>query len=129
MINPGGMQRIQEEEAMRQEECVDLLSRSSVGRVVFTRHAIPDVLPVRYAYDGGSGTIRISAPRGSGLADSVDGTVVALQVEELDPATLAGRSVLVHGRAEASTAGALIRLTPELISGRVLAHAGQRGRG
>ncbi|MEY9878043.1 nitroimidazol reductase NimA-like FMN-containing flavoprotein (pyridoxamine 5'-phosphate oxidase superfamily) [Streptacidiphilus sp. MAP12-33] len=112
---------IPEEEAMRHEDCVDLLSRNSVGRVVFTRHAIPDVLPVHFAYDSGSGTIRIPAPRGSRLAASVDGNVVALQVEELDPGTLTGRSVLVHGRAESGTAGALIRLHPELISGRVLA--------
>ncbi|MEZ0067171.1 nitroimidazol reductase NimA-like FMN-containing flavoprotein (pyridoxamine 5'-phosphate oxidase superfamily) [Streptacidiphilus sp. MAP12-20] len=115
------MQRIEEEVAMRQDECVDLLSRSSVGRVVFTRHAIPDVLPVHFAYDDQSGTIRIPAPHASRLADAVDGTVVALHVEELDPATMSGRSVLVHGRAEAGTADAPIRLTPELITGRVLA--------
>jgi hypothetical protein len=96
-----------------------LLSRSSLGRVVLTRHALPVVLPVRFRMDF-SGTLVLSFPGGAPPVSAMDGAVIALQAERLDPDTLTGSSVMVHGRAEAVAGGDSVRLVPEVLIGTTL---------
>lgn len=108
------------------DECLRLLARGSLGslgRIVYTRHALPVVLPVRFGLDF-SGALTVTTPDGSGLAADLDGTVVAFQVDsayqdasDREPADSASVSVMVHGTARATKDGTGLRLVPELISG------------
>ncbi|MFC1411724.1 pyridoxamine 5'-phosphate oxidase family protein [Streptacidiphilus sp. N1-12] len=104
------------------DACLRLLGRTTIGRVVYTRHALPVVLPVRFRLDY-SGAVVLAAPPGTQLAERVDGSIVAFQAEELDPATLRGHSVMLHGRAEALDDGEELRLVPQMLCGTVLVGA------
>jgi nitroimidazol reductase NimA-like FMN-containing flavoprotein (pyridoxamine 5'-phosphate oxidase superfamily) len=101
------------------DECLQLLARTGVGRIVYTRHALPVVLPVRFQLDF-SGALVVAVPAGTGLTEAVDGSIVAFHAEELDPATLRGTSVMAHGRAEAVDGGTALRIVPQLVTGTVL---------
>ena len=123
------------------DECLRLLARGSLGslgRIVYTRHALPVVLPVSFGLDF-SGAVTVSTPDGSGLAADLDGCVVALQVDSVEQHSVdqdsAGRkptgpdgpgavSVMVHGTARATKDGTGLRLVPELISGLRLGGGG-----
>ncbi|GAA5016480.1 pyridoxamine 5'-phosphate oxidase family protein [Kitasatospora paranensis] len=120
---------------LSEAECRRLLATVPVGRVVYTEHALPAVLPVAFevAADG-----RLVLRADGAAARALDGTVAAFQTDRLDPATRTGWSVLVHGRAEvvreepahAGRSGDGLRpggprpvyvtLTPELVGGRRL---------
>jgi hypothetical protein len=84
-------------EELSRGECLALLPRAGFGRLVHTDGALPAVLPVNFLLDAAGIVIR-TAPTGS-LARSVDGTIVALQADEVDPERHAGWSVTVVGRA------------------------------
>ena len=128
------MERIQ---ALSTEECLHLLSTTGVGRIAVTRDALPVILPVNYAMDGGS--ILIRTTDGAVLrAARAGGAVVAFEVDNLDESTMTGWSVLITGtlrevtavsavlRAEqlplAPWAGGdrrhFVRITPGILSGR-----------
>ncbi|GHF75280.1 pyridoxamine 5'-phosphate oxidase family protein [Streptomyces thermodiastaticus] len=125
---------------LERRECLELLATAPVGRIVHTRHALPAVLPVNFALDDDAAVlIRTSAA--SELARAVDGAVVALEADEVDAAAHSGWSVVVTGTASVITdlahqrrlAGkvprswvpwpeeVVIRIEPELITGRALA--------
>jgi nitroimidazol reductase NimA-like FMN-containing flavoprotein (pyridoxamine 5'-phosphate oxidase superfamily) len=83
-------------------EALDLLSTVSYGRVVFTRNALPAIRPVNHVLDDGEVIIRtrLSAK----LTIAVDpGTVVAYEVDQIDPAQRIGWSVVVTGVARQIT--------------------------
>lgn len=84
-------------EVLAREECLELLAGASVGRVVYTDGGLPAVLPVTYALDGGA--VLFSTRAGSRLASATDGTVVAFEVDDVEPALQVGWSVSVLGRA------------------------------
>ncbi|MFF3656241.1 pyridoxamine 5'-phosphate oxidase family protein [Streptomyces olivochromogenes] len=121
------------------EECLRLLERAPIGRVVHTRHALPAVLPVNFCLDVDSAVLmRTSAD--SELAAAVDGVVIAFEADEVDATAHSGWSVVVTGRATvvtdpaehgrlartgprswvASPAEVFIRIEPELVTGRQL---------
>jgi nitroimidazol reductase NimA-like FMN-containing flavoprotein (pyridoxamine 5'-phosphate oxidase superfamily) len=121
------------------QECLRLLERAPIGRVVHTRHALPAVLPLNFSLDTDSAVLlRTSAD--SELADAIDGVVVAFEVDEVDAAAHSGWSVVVTGRATvvtdpvehrrlsrsgprswvASPEEVFIRIAPELVTGRQL---------
>jgi nitroimidazol reductase NimA-like FMN-containing flavoprotein (pyridoxamine 5'-phosphate oxidase superfamily) len=79
------------------ERCLELLSVRPVGRLAFTRRALPDIIPVNYTTDGDAILIRMEA--GSPAAAAVTGAVVAFQVDDLDLETHTGWSVTVVGQA------------------------------
>jgi hypothetical protein len=64
-------------------DCLTLLRRVRVGRLVFTARALPAVRPVCFSVDGDDIVIRTAAR--SGLADEVVGCVVALQADQGGP--------------------------------------------
>ena len=128
------MERIQ---SLSSEECLQLLSTGSVGRIAVTRDALPVILPVNYAVDGGS--ILIRTTEGAILrAARAGGAVVAFEVDNLDERTMTGWSVLVTGTLREVTAVSavlraeqlplvpwvggerrhFVRITPGLLSGR-----------
>ncbi|GAA0947296.1 pyridoxamine 5'-phosphate oxidase family protein [Kribbella koreensis] len=79
-------------------EALHLLSTVSYGRVVFTRNALPAIRPVTHLLDGDEIIIRtrLSAK----VAIAVDpGTVVAYEVDQIDPVQRLGWSVVVTGTA------------------------------
>jgi nitroimidazol reductase NimA-like FMN-containing flavoprotein (pyridoxamine 5'-phosphate oxidase superfamily) len=81
-------------------ECLTLLRSTSVGRVVFTRHAMPAIRPVNHLVDGRKIVIRthLGAAIVSRTADA-SGVVVSYEADELDPVRHTGWSVIVTGLA------------------------------
>ncbi|MFJ5643320.1 pyridoxamine 5'-phosphate oxidase family protein [Streptomyces sp. NPDC093223] len=123
-----------------------LLSSVSLGRIVFTRHALPAVRPVNHVLDGGEIVVRTHAGadvsayarQGGGL-----GAVVAYEADSIDPDTRLGWSVVVTGYARLVTDPAelaryramlrpwvdqatdqAIRVRPELVTGILLSADG-----
>lgn len=123
-------------EVLSDEECQRLLEGGVVGRVGVTVSAIPEILPVNYKLLDGDIVFRTG--RGTKLHSATSGAPIAFEVDEADPVTLSGWSVLIVGFTEEVTdpediAHALailpdgwvphehenvIRLTPSRISGR-----------
>ncbi|MFE7975519.1 pyridoxamine 5'-phosphate oxidase family protein [Streptomyces shenzhenensis] len=87
-------------------EALRLLGSVSLGRIVFTRHALPTVRPVNHVLDGGDIVIRTH--EGAELtsharwADGA-GVVVAYEADAIDPDTHLGWSVVVTGYARLVT--------------------------
>jgi len=125
---------------LERHECLRLLTKVPVGRIVHTRHALPAVLPVNFCVDtDGAVVLRTSAA--SELVRAVDGVVVAFEVDEVDAVAHSVWSVVVTGSATVVTdpdeRGRLIRtgprswtpspeevfvrIEPELVTGRELA--------
>ncbi|WNZ13161.1 pyridoxamine 5'-phosphate oxidase family protein [Streptomyces sp. 11x1] len=127
------------------QECLRLLVRAPVGRLVYTRQALPAVLPVNFSLDSDSSVVlRTSA--GSDLVHAVDGVVVAFEADDFAPAHHSGWSVIVTGRATVVTDSAerqrlsrtgprswtpiadpvFVRIESELVTGRELVGTGAR---
>jgi nitroimidazol reductase NimA-like FMN-containing flavoprotein (pyridoxamine 5'-phosphate oxidase superfamily) len=90
---------------LSRRECLDLLARRTVGRVVFTERALPAIRPVRYTLIGTHIVLADTEPQ---LADRLDGQVVAFQIDQegapdplgrLGSAGSGGWSVVVTGTA------------------------------
>ncbi|MEU3340755.1 pyridoxamine 5'-phosphate oxidase family protein [Streptomyces sp. NPDC006668] len=124
---------------LERPECLRLLAKVPVGRIVHTRQALPAVLPVNFTLDG-DGAVLLRTSAASELARLVDGVVVAFEVDEVDAATHSGWSVVVTGPAMVVTDPAeherlirtgprswvpsprevFVRIEPELVTGREL---------
>ena len=64
------------------DECLNLLAQAKVGRVVFIRGAVPEVVPVCYVVAGESVVFGVHAA--SPVAQEFEGSVVAFQVDAFD---------------------------------------------
>ncbi|WP_225823952.1 pyridoxamine 5'-phosphate oxidase family protein [Streptomyces naphthomycinicus] len=87
-------------------EALRLLGSVSLGRIVFTRQALPTVRPVDHVLDHGD--ILIRTHEGAALTshgEDADGTgvVVAYEADAIDPDTHLGWSVFVTGYAHLVT--------------------------
>lgn len=142
-----GMDQEDRIEELSEAECLRLLGTVPVGRVVYTAHALPAVLPVAFEV-APDGRLVLALLPGSGLSRALDGTVAAFQADRLDTASRSGWSVLAHGhtvvvrdpeeyrcllrsgpRAWATDREPMfVRFTPELLSGRRLLPEGARRR-
>ena len=80
------------------EDCWALVGEPHLGRLGWNGSAGPVVLPVNYVVLDGSIWIRTGAH--STIASEVDEMRVALEVDDIDPETHVGWSVLVRGQAE-----------------------------
>jgi uncharacterized protein len=123
-------------EQLSRDECLRLIGLVPVGRIVYTRQALPAVELVNFALDGGDIVIRTDA--GGKLAAATRGAVVAFEADSVDVAGRAGWSVTVVGQARAVTDAAdirhldavpltpwapgqrdhFIRITPTIVNGR-----------
>jgi hypothetical protein len=133
--------------ALRQlsrDECLALMASVPVGRIIYTRRALPAVELVNFALYHGDIVIRTD-PSGK-LAAAARGAVVAFEADHLDIVNQAGWSVTAIGQArEVTDVGEIARLreidlrswapgerdhficiTPQLINGRYLRAAGKR---
>jgi uncharacterized protein len=84
--------------ALRQlsrDECLQLMASVPVGRVIYTRRALPAVELVNFALDHGDIVIRTD--RSGKLAAAARGAVVAFEADCLDPAQQVGWSVTAIG--------------------------------
>jgi nitroimidazol reductase NimA-like FMN-containing flavoprotein (pyridoxamine 5'-phosphate oxidase superfamily) len=88
--------------ALDRQECLRLLAKVPVGRVVYTRHALPAVLPINFSLDADSSVLLRTSPD-SDLVRAIDGVVVAFEADEFDATTRSGWSVVVTGRATVVT--------------------------
>ncbi|MEU6144571.1 pyridoxamine 5'-phosphate oxidase family protein [Streptomyces sp. NPDC047081] len=87
-------------------EALRLLGSVSVGRIVFTRHALPTIRPVNHVLDDGDIVIRTheGAALTSRTRESVSpGVVVAYEADTIDPDTHLGWSVVATGFAHLVT--------------------------
>lgn len=80
------------------DECLRRLDAGTVGRVAITEHAMPAIVPVNFVRSGDRILFRTD-PDGM-LAHGCDRTVVAFEIDGVDPGGRAGWSVLVVGSAE-----------------------------
>ncbi|WP_369386924.1 pyridoxamine 5'-phosphate oxidase family protein [Streptomyces sp. CG1] len=87
-------------------EALRLLGTVSLGRIVFTRQALPTVRPVHHVLDDGDIVIRTqegAALTAHAQQDGGKGVVVAYEADVIDPATHLGWSVVVTGYARLVT--------------------------
>jgi hypothetical protein len=82
-------------------ECYAMLSSQQIGRVVFRQGALPIVTPARYVVSGLD--LYLSTGPQVEQHEGINGAVVALEVDELDPHTGEGWTVTVTGIAEPCT--------------------------
>lgn len=85
-------------EALPVKECMRLLAGKPVGRVAFWGPDGPQVLPVNHAVVDGDVVFRVAAY--SAMAQALNGTTVAFEVDDIDDVTQSGWSVLVVGSSE-----------------------------
>jgi nitroimidazol reductase NimA-like FMN-containing flavoprotein (pyridoxamine 5'-phosphate oxidase superfamily) len=88
-------------EVLSRAEAVALLMTQEVGRLVYTRRALPAVTPVTFRVRDGA--VLIGTGSSSALAGAVRGAVVAFQVDEVDRPPRAGWTVTVIGTASLVT--------------------------
>jgi uncharacterized protein len=103
-------------EHMPRDECMRLMASVPVGRIVYTRQALPAVALVNFALLDGDIVIRTDA--GGELAAATRGAIVAFEADSVDTVEHAGWSVTVVGDSRAVTGSeeiqdlARIALTP-----------------
>lgn len=121
---------------LSQEEALRLLGEVPIGRVVFTRHALPAIRPVNHIVADGDIVIRTNL--GTAISSEVApyGAVVAFEADAIDPEEHLGWSVIVTGVARliddpeeaaqfrdrlrpwvSGEMDQVIRIHPEMISG------------
>lgn len=88
----------QELGVLTRRQCLDLLERVRVGRLVFTEDALPAVQPVNFRVWRDDVVIRVAG--GAKLTAAIGHQVVAFQADELDPDLRTGWSVTIVGHAE-----------------------------
>ena len=92
-------------DVMFRAECLDLLAAQDYGRLGLVEGGQPVVLPINYALDGEHIVFRTGG--GSGKFNTlVRGARAALEIDDIDPATHAGWSVLATGRVNEVESGA-----------------------
>ena len=96
-------------EELSRAECLRLLATASIGRISYSRQALPAVEPVNFRLQDGAIVIRTDA--GGKLMAATRRAVVAFQADDLDQVLRSGWSVTVVGTCEEVTdAGDIARL-------------------
>jgi hypothetical protein len=94
---------------LSRDECLRLMASVPVGRIIYTRQALPAVELVNFALDDGD--IIIRTEHSGKLAAATHGAVVAFQADRLDPVGHDGWSVTVIGQSsEVTDVGEITRL-------------------
>jgi hypothetical protein len=130
-------------EQLSRDECLRLMASVSVGRIIYTRRALPAVELVNFALDHGDIIVRTDG--GGKLAVAIQHSVVAFEVDRLDADQRAGWSITAIGQSREVTDPAeigrlrevglsswapgvrehFIRISPEILNGRRLRVSGQ----
>jgi hypothetical protein len=127
--------------ALRQltrDDSLRLLATAPIGRIIYTRQALPAVELVDFALEGGD--IIVRTDRSGKLAAATRGAIVAFEADAVDMEHRSGWSVTAIGPSRAVTDAAdiarlqrigldawapgvrehFIRITPQLLNGRWL---------
>ncbi|HEV2344677.1 MAG TPA: pyridoxamine 5'-phosphate oxidase family protein [Actinocrinis sp.] len=88
-------------EVLSRAEAIALLETQEVGRLVYTRRALPAIRPVNYVVRGGA--VLVWTGSTSSLGQAVRGAVVAFEADEFDRMSRSGWSVAVTGTARLVT--------------------------
>ncbi|MBZ9639934.1 pyridoxamine 5'-phosphate oxidase family protein [Streptomyces sp. PSKA30] len=124
---------------LERQECLRLMAKVPVGPIVYTRRALPAVLPVNFSLDD-DGAVLLRTSAASELVRAIDGAVVAFETDDVDAARHSGWSVVVTDPATVVTDPAehqrlartgpvswvpspqevFVRIEPELVTGREL---------
>lgn len=94
--------RVEATELLTEAQCRDLLESKVIGRVAFAIGDQPEIFPVSYATDGAIVIFRTDP--GTKL-DHATQSRVAFEVDDWDPATKVGWSVVLKGVAQDVTEG------------------------
>lgn len=87
-------------------DALALLGSVRLGRIVFTRHALPAIRPVNHILDQGQIIIRTHGDSALAMqtgGSGIGGVVVAYEADQIDPDTHEGWSVVVTGYARLIT--------------------------
>jgi len=123
---------------LSRDECLRLLATVPIGRIIYTRQALPAVELVNFALEDGD--IIIRTDRSGKLAAATRGAIVAFEADSLDVERRSGWSVTAIGPSREVTDSAdiarlqqidlsswapglrehFIRISPQLLSGRWL---------
>ena len=134
-------------EHLSRDECLRLMSSVPVGRIVFTRQALPAVEVVNFTVDRGDIVFRTDA--GGKLTAAVSDAVVAFEADSMDFTRHAGWSVTVVGQCRTITDSEevcrlerfalrpwapgerkhFIKITPVIVNGRRLVTGRQEAQG
>jgi len=94
-------------EELDEEQCLALIAPGGVGRIAYTSRYGPAVLPVNYALQDGAIVFRTAehGPLDEDLRTGITGadTVVAFEIDSIDPTARRGWSVLIQGPAHHMT--------------------------
>ena len=94
---------------LSRDECLTLMASVPVGRIIYTRRALPAVELVNFALDHGDIVIRTD--RSGKLAAATRGVVVAFEADQVDAVSQSGWSVTAIGpSSEVTDPGELARL-------------------
>jgi uncharacterized protein len=102
MDTPYGSPMERSEADLGPAACWELLATTSVGRLALSVRALPTIVPVRYAVEGGS--VAISVGR-LGPPAAVHDAVVAFAADRIDEESASGWMVQMQGRARLAPAG------------------------
>jgi uncharacterized protein len=86
---------------LTRDQCLRLMASVPVGRIIYTRQALPAVELVNFALDHGDIVIRTD--HGGKLAAATHGAVVAFETDSVDAARQAGWSVTAIGHSREVT--------------------------
>ena len=89
-------------EVLSRGQCLRLMRRRTIGRVVLSVDALPAAFPVNYALLGDDVVFR--SAEGSKFSAALEGAVVAFEADSIDPVRHCGWSVLIRGEASVLTA-------------------------
>jgi nitroimidazol reductase NimA-like FMN-containing flavoprotein (pyridoxamine 5'-phosphate oxidase superfamily) len=107
-LDPPPIARPRQAIELTEDECWRLLASASIGRVVFTYHAMPAIRPVNHLIDGRKIIIRThlgaaiasrATEQSSDSQGKTCGSVVCYEADELDPVRHTGWSVIATGLA------------------------------
>ena len=90
-------------EELDEDQCLNLIPRSGIGRIAYTGRFGPAVLPVNYTLQGGAIVFRTAehGPLDEDLRTGIANAdyKVAFEIDDIDPAGRRGWSVLIQGPA------------------------------
>ena len=89
-------------EVLSEQQCQLLLGTKDIGRIAFSVGGVPEIFPVNYAAD--RSTVVFRTAEGTRLQRAVM-LRVAFEVDDWDPATGTGWSIVVKGVAQGITSG------------------------
>jgi uncharacterized protein len=86
------------EGSLSPEECLQKLAAAHLGRLAFSDRALPALVPMNYIVDGRDLVLDAAATAPVVRAAQGRGSIVAFEVDEIDPETNSGWCVSVTGR-------------------------------